>query len=164
MADNNVLDAITLHHFRNIADGTGKTVKKTGADGREYDIHHTVYTAQVDIGGVPTLIPTVWDGEVLPVKDALEKALEAAESGTEWPTAKTHKALREFDKSIHEKYMVDSITPKEAKEILKFQNLSKWPHADDIVPNWKTSKVMNKRSKSKRRSQSSGGKTKPYFL
>ena len=164
MADDNVLDAITLHHFRNIAEDKGKKVTKRGDDGTDYDIHHTVYTVQVDIGGGPTLIPTVWDGEVLPVKDAVEKAVEAAKSGTEWPTAKTHKALREFDKSIHEKYMVDLITPKEAEEILKFQNLSKWPHADDIVPNWKTSKVMNKRSKSKRRSQSSGGKTKPYFL
>jgi hypothetical protein len=75
------MDPILEHHYRNLAEG--KAVQND--DGSV----STVYTAQVDIEGVPTLIPTVWDGQILPEEVAA------------WPTAKTHEALRAYDVELH---------------------------------------------------------------
>jgi hypothetical protein len=84
------MDPILEHHYRNLAEG--KAVQND--DGSV----STVYTAQVDIEGVPTLIPTVWDGQILPEEVA---AARAKSSGIQWPTAKTHEALRAYDVELH---------------------------------------------------------------
>lgn len=84
------LDPISLHHYMNMA---------LGRDVRNKDGSlSTVRTIQVDRDGVPTLIPTVWDGRVLSDEEA---ATRAWLSGEDWPTADTHQELREFDKLIH---------------------------------------------------------------
>ena len=99
------IDAITQHHYKNLATGS----QVNNEDGTV----STVYTIQVDIEGVPTLIPTVWDGQILNEKDAVRRARS---SGVEWPTASSHSELRKFDQRIH-KNMKD-ISAKEAQAIL----------------------------------------------
>ena len=89
-------DPITRHHLNSLQ--TGKVVR--GVDGRV----GTVRTIQVDIGGVPTLIPSIWDGKILNDRDATRRALE---SGIKWPTAKTHEELRKLDIKIHERFDED---------------------------------------------------------
>ena len=89
-------DAITRHHFKNLANGTAVRNKDGSVS--------TVYTRQVDLPNkegkkVPTLIPSVYDGKILNEKEAVNRAVE---SGIDYPTATTHEELREFDKQIHE--------------------------------------------------------------
>jgi len=84
------MDPILEHHYSNVAEG--KSVNNE--DGSV----STVYTVQVDIDGVPTLIPTVWDGQILSEDDAL---LRSIESGKKWPTAETHEDLRQYDIELH---------------------------------------------------------------
>ena len=125
--NNDSMDAITRHHYKNLAEGKAKKLP----DGRTA----TVATMQVQIDGVPTLVPSVWDGEIIEdEKDVIKKAKEAMRAGTKWPQiipnhggeaayAEAHAKLREFDKDIH-KNMKD-ISAKEAQNILdtntKFQ-------------------------------------------
>ena len=85
------MDPILEHHYKNIAQG--KAVQND--DGSV----STVYTSQVDIEGVPTLIPTVWDGRILSDEEATQRALS---SGKAWPTADTHESLRQYDIELHE--------------------------------------------------------------
>ena len=85
-------DAITEHHRNNLKDGNYVKNKDGSVS--------TVMTAQVDIDGVPTLIPTVWDGRMLSIKDSVDRAMK---SGKRWPTAKTHEELSLFDKKIHKR-------------------------------------------------------------
>ena len=104
-------DAITRHHFKNLANGT--------AVRNEDGSVSTVYTRQVDLPNkegkiVPTLIPSVYDGKILNEKEAVKRAVE---SGIDYPTATTHEELREFDKQIH-KDMKD-ISAEEAASILE---------------------------------------------
>tara|TARA_R110000796_G_scaffold22846_8_gene65831 strand:- start:12664 stop:14112 length:1449 start_codon:yes stop_codon:yes gene_type:complete len=70
-----------LEHYSNDEDGTVPTVS----------------TTQVELNGVPTLIPTVWDGETLSEGDAV---LRAIESGKKWPTAETHEDLRQIGNAL----------------------------------------------------------------
>jgi hypothetical protein len=84
-------DPILNHHFNNIAQN--KFVRND--DGSI----STVYTRQVNVNGVPTLIPSVWDGEILDEDAARERALS---SGIEWPTAESHEILRQYDIELHE--------------------------------------------------------------
>jgi hypothetical protein len=100
------MDPILEHHYRNLAEG--KSVQN--ADGSI----STVYTAQVDINGVPTLIPTVWDGQILPEDVAADRAMS---SGIQWPTAKTHEALRTYDVKLHEQ--MAPMTREEAQRFLQ---------------------------------------------
>ena len=100
------MDPILEHHYRNLAEG--KAVQND--DGSV----STVYTAQVDIEGVPTLIPTVWDGQILPEEVA---AARAKSSGIQWPTAKTHEALRTYDVKLHEQ--MAPMTREEAQRFLQ---------------------------------------------
>ena len=97
------MDPILEHHYRNLAEG--KSVNND--DGSV----STVYTAQVDIDGIPTLIPTLWDGQVLSVEDATQRALA---SGKTWPTAETHEDLRKYDIELHKE-----MTPMTAEDALK---------------------------------------------
>jgi hypothetical protein len=103
------MDAITQHHYENLANGS----QVNNEDGTV----STVYTIQVDIEGVPTLIPTVWDCQILNEKDAVRRAKS---SGVKWPTGSSHSELIKFDQGIH-KNMKD-ISAKEAQKILDGSN------------------------------------------
>ena len=100
------MDPILEHHYRNIAEG--KTVKnKDGSTS-------TVYTMQIDVNGVPTLIPSVWDGKILNEKDATKRALK---SGVRWPTRETHEELRAYDVELHKEMTPTSA--EQAQQVLK---------------------------------------------
>lgn len=100
------MDPILEHHYRNLAEGK--------AHKNDDGSISTVYTAQVDLDGVPTLIPTVWDGKILKEEDA---AKEAIKSGIKWPTAPTHTELRKYDEKLHEE--MKPMSPEEARQFLK---------------------------------------------
>jgi hypothetical protein len=100
------MDAITRHHYENLA--TGKEVRHK--DGKV----STVYTIQVEIDGKPTLIPTVWDGKI--IQDQEEAKRRAVASGKKWPQRKTHQELRKFDQAIHQD--MKDISAEEARKIL----------------------------------------------
>jgi hypothetical protein len=114
------LNPIVEHHLQNIADG--KTVKRPNGT------VSTVFTAQVDglsgEGGRPTLIPTIWDGQELPLEDTLGvngqmilgAIARAKASGKPWPTAATHEELREVDKVLHQD--ITLIDPEVAQKVL----------------------------------------------
>lgn len=85
------MDPILEHHYRNLAEGK--------AVNNEDGSVSTVYTAQIDVDGVPTLIPTVWDGQILDVEQAAQRAQS---SGIKWPTAPSHEELRSYDEKLHE--------------------------------------------------------------
>ena len=104
-------DAITRHHFTNLANGTAVRNKDGSVS--------TVYTRQVDLPNkegkkVPTLIPSVYDGKILNEKEAVKRAVS---SGLTYPTATTHEELREFDKQIHQD--MKDISAEEAARILE---------------------------------------------
>ena len=104
------MDAITEHHYHNIA--TGKSKRMENGD------LATVHTIIVEIDGVETLIPTVWDGEIVNEKTAVEFAKK---SGLSWPTRTGENAieeLKENDRGIHLE-MTDQTTPEEARSILQ---------------------------------------------
>ena len=103
------MDAITQHHYHNIA--YGKSVEND--DGTLT----TVDTIIVGIDGVETLIPTVWDGEIVDDKTAIEFAIK---SGVEWPTRTGEDAVEEleaFDREIHTEF-TDQTSQEEALQIL----------------------------------------------
>ncbi len=99
------MDPILEHHYKNLAEN--KAV--TNEDGSV----STEYTAQIDVEGVPTLIPTVWDGKILEVPEA---AARAKASGIQWPTAPTHPELREYDVLLHKE--MKPMRPEEARKLL----------------------------------------------
>ena len=103
------MDAITKHHIENMANGG---TKNNGS-------RSTVRTIQVDIGGRPTLIPTVWSGEVLTNDQAKRRAIK---TGIKWPTADTHDELGKIDRDIRKAFK--SLTPKEAKDELKLSSFT----------------------------------------
>ena len=103
------MDAITEHHYKNIATGKAKPLD----DG---DLA-TVRTIIVEIDGVETLIPTIWDGEEVDDRTAIKFAQD---SGVDWPTRTGSDAVAElqaFDEQIHLE-MTDQTTPQEAARIL----------------------------------------------
>ena len=111
------MDAITEHHFKNIAGG--KSVEN------EDGTLSTVRTIIVEIDGVETLIPTVWDGEVVDDETAIKFAKS---SGVEWPSRTGDNAvteLEEFDRDIHES-MSDGTSAIEAAKILKSESENKY--------------------------------------
>ena len=99
------MNPILEHHYRNLAEG--KSVNND--DGSV----STVHTAQVDIDGTPTLIPTLWDGQVLSVEAATQRSLA---SGKAWPTAETHEDLRQYDMELHKE--MAPITAEAAQKVL----------------------------------------------
>ena len=103
------MDAITQHHFHNIAYGKAKRMDNGDLA--------TVSTRIVQIDGVETLIPTVWDGEIVDDETAIKFAKD---SGVEWPTRTGPNAVAEldaFDKDIHTAF-TDTTLPREAAAIL----------------------------------------------
>ncbi len=100
------MDPILEHHYRNLAEGK--------AHKNDDGSISTVYTAQVDLDGVPTLIPTVWDGQILKEKSAVKEAIK---SGIKWPTAPTHTELRKYDEKLHKE--MKQMSPEEARQFLK---------------------------------------------
>ena len=110
------MDPILEHHYNNLAENK--------AVNNEDGSVSTVFTAQVDISGKPTLIPTVWDGEVISTEEATEKAVS---SGVTWPTADTHPELREYDKKLHK-----DMKPMSQEEALKFLEVFKAGKRDII--------------------------------
>ena len=103
------MDAITQHHFHNIAYGKAKRMENGDLA--------TVNTKIVEIDGVETLIPTVWDGEIVNDETAIKFAQD---SGVTWPTRTGPNAVAEldaFDKNIHTAF-TDKTTPEEAAGIL----------------------------------------------
>ena len=102
------MDAITRHHYENLA--TGKEYRHTDGSGKV----STVFTIQVDIDGIPTLIPTVWDGEI--IENEREATRRAIASGKKWPQRATHAELRKYDDKIHE--TMKDISAEEAQVIL----------------------------------------------
>jgi len=111
------MDAITRHHFKNIAEGN--TVEN------EDGSLSTVKTIGVEIDGREVLIPTVWNGEIVSDKKAKANALD---SGIDWPsadaTAEGRQALKDFDTEIH-KAMNDQTTVEEALKKLKVADRNK---------------------------------------
>ena len=104
------MDAITEHHYHNIANGK--------AYENEDGTLSTVKTIIVEIDGVETLIPTVWDGKIVDDKTAIRFANA---SGIDWPKRSGKdavKRLEAFDKEIHLQFS-DQTTPEEAQEILQ---------------------------------------------
>lgn len=95
-----VEDAITRHHRRNLQGGTYAIDDRGNVA--------TVYTRQVNDprlnNGAPTLIPSVYNKEVLSQEEAIEKAVE---SKINWPSAKTHPELRKIDIEIHKPFNQD---------------------------------------------------------
>lgn len=106
------MDPILEHHYRNLAEGK--------AHKNDDGSISTVYTAQVDLDGVPTLIPTVWDGQILEVHEAEKRAKS---TGIKWPTAPTHSELREHDKALHKE--MKPMSPEEARQFLKILKAGK---------------------------------------
>jgi len=105
------MDPITEHHYLNIANGKSKRMDNGKLA--------TVRTIIVEIEGVPTLIPTVWDGEIVDDETAKEFALK---SGVEWPTRTGPNAgseLEAFDKELHKSF-TDQTTPEAAQKLLDF--------------------------------------------
>ena len=100
------LNPILRHHYENIATGNFKR----NDDGSV----STVFTRQVDLNGVPTLIPSVYDGKILSEEAAIKRAVD---SKIAWPTARTHQELREYDIRLHENML--PINANEAALILE---------------------------------------------
>ncbi len=100
------MDAITRHHLLNIANDTF-------VENDDGSIS-TVNTIITGIDGVDTLIPTVWDGQIVDDETAVTNALS---SGMNWPQGSVEQ-LQEFDRDIHQ-MMSDRTTQEEADQILK---------------------------------------------
>lgn len=100
------MDPVLEHHYRNLAQGKAKK--------NEDGSLSTVYTRQIDINGVPTLIPSVWDGKILSEQDATKRAIK---SGIRWPTRETHEELRAYDIEMHKE--MTPISADQAQQVLK---------------------------------------------
>ena len=103
------MDAITQHHFHNIAYGKAKRMDNGDLA--------TVNTIIKEIDGVETLIPTVWDGQIVDEENAVHFAVQ---SGIAWPTRTGENAVEEldaFDRDIHTAFS-DKTSQEEAAGIL----------------------------------------------
>lgn len=100
------MDPILKHHYTTLAEGKG--VKN------EDGTMSTVYTYQVDIEGVPTLIPGLWDGKIVEDEEVAKE--KAVASGIKWPTAESHEKLRAYDKELHKD--MKPMKPEEARKLL----------------------------------------------
>lgn len=128
------MDPIIEHHFKNIANG----MAVQNDDGTL----STVRTIIVDIDGRETLIPTVWDGEIVDDETAVSRAME---SPTNWPTAhgdNAVKILEGWDTDVHEftdektgEFLIsDHWTPEQAQEKLdrNYEDLNGVPEAERV--------------------------------
>jgi len=104
------VDAITEHHYHNIANGKAYE----NEDGKL----STVKTIIVEIDGAETLIPTVWDGKIVDDQTAIRFAND---SGIDWPKRTGKDAverLEAFDEAIHRQFNYIP-SPEEAAAILE---------------------------------------------
>jgi len=100
------MDPLVEHHYHNIANG--KAVKN------EDGTLSTVRGAIVELDGIQTLIPTIWDGKEVDIQTATENAID---SGVNWQRAFGDTAvdtLREIEIENKEE-MLDTTTPEEAQ-------------------------------------------------
>ena len=63
-------DAIVRHHLKTLAEG--KDIKETNDRGQNFI--SSVVTIQRNIDGVPTLIPSLWDGAIRSDEEAIKRA------------------------------------------------------------------------------------------
>ena len=107
------MNPILKHHYENIA--TGNAVQN------EDGSLSTVKSAIVEIDGKETLIPTVWNGEILESERLNEAINNAINSGIKWPSIDTKNVkaverLNNLDKILHTD--MTPISQKEAQEVL----------------------------------------------
>lgn len=106
------MDPLTHHHYYNIANGFGVEDPDTGN-------LQTVRSIIVNIDGKETLIPTVWDGEIVSDQKAIDNAIA---TGLEWPTDEPNPEgrarLQALDAEIHEEF-TDETTPEAAFALLE---------------------------------------------
>ena len=107
------MNPILKHHYENIA--TGKAVEN------EDGSLSTVKTAIVEIDGKETLIPTVWNGEILEGNRLKEAIDNAVNSGVKWPSidaenVKAIERLNNLDKLLHQD--MEPISKEEAQKVL----------------------------------------------
>jgi len=81
-----------IKHHRN-------TIKQGQAVENQDGSVSTVRTMIININGKETLIPTVWDGEILDANQSVDRAMK---SGIKWPTATTVSELESLDKTLHD--------------------------------------------------------------
>ena len=116
------MDPILRHHYMNLAEGKAVERTKFDSEGRANSVWYTVHTMQVDIEGVPTLIPSVWDGKLLEEPEAVERAIA---SGIKWPQASDHPTLRLHDKELHKQ--IFPLSPEKAAKILEMEDMRERP-------------------------------------
>ena len=107
------MNPLLKHHYENIA--TGNAVQN------EDGSLSTVKSAIVEIDGKETLIPTVWNGEILEGERLNEAINNAVNSGKKWPNidAKNVKAIERLDnldKFLHRD--MQPISQEEAQKVL----------------------------------------------
>ena len=107
------MNPILKHHYENIATDSAVRNKDGSLS--------TVKTAIVEIDGKETLIPTVWNGEILE-GDRLNEAIDnAVNSGKKWPNidaenVKAIERLNNLDKLLHQD--MKHISREEAQKVL----------------------------------------------
>ena len=116
------MDPILRHHYMNLAEGKAVERTKFDSEGRANSVWYTVHTMQVDIEGVPTLIPSVWDGQLLDKQGAIDRAID---SGIQWPQASDHPTLRLHDKELHKQ--IFPLSPEKAAKILEMEDMRERP-------------------------------------
>lgn len=119
--------AIVRHHLKTLAEGKG--IEET--NDRNESVTSSVVTIQVNIDGVPTLIPSLWDGEIRSDEESKQRAIASKEF---WPKQSVepfikqgmtpeqaneaaHAALRERDEKLHEG--IAPVSPEDAAQLLK---------------------------------------------
>ena len=103
-------DAIVRHHLKTLAEG--KDIKETNDRGQNFI--SSVVTIQRNIDGVPTLIPSLWDGAIRSDEEAIKRAIA---SGIDWP------------KQPLEPFIKQGLTPEEAN---KAAHIALRAHDDEI--------------------------------
>lgn len=119
------MDPLVEHHFYNIAND--KAVKNE--DGTLSTVKGTI----VEIDGIQTLIPTIWDGKEVDTQTAIQNAQK---SGVNWQRAFGDNAieiLRDIEIE-NKKEMSDQTTPEEAQSLLDtyYEDIDGIPEAERV--------------------------------
>jgi len=119
------MDPLVEHHFYNIAND--KAVKNE--DGTLSTVRGTI----VEIDGIQTLIPTIWDGKEVDTQTAIQNAQK---SGVNWQRAFGDNAIETLrDIEIDgKKEMSDQTTPEEAQSLLDtyYEDINGIPEAERV--------------------------------
>lgn len=119
------MDPLVEHHFYNIAND--KAVKNE--DGTLSTVRGTI----VEIDGIQTLIPTIWDGKEVDTQTAIQNAQK---SGVNWQRAFGDNAIETLrDIEIDgKKEMSDQTTPEEAQSLLDtyYEDIDGIPEAERV--------------------------------